>query len=80
METRQENAIKIISKINGITKISKELFLVKSQYHEKMAYLVRRISRNAWTCQCDDFMYRLTRKDEKHCKHIISCIILRNAL
>ena len=86
MKTRQKNALKIISEINGVTKLSQNHFLVKSQrdkntpYNVKStAYNVKRITdTEIWTCQCDDFYYRLARKEDKHCKHIISCIILKD--
>ena len=81
MKTRQQNAQKIISDINGVTKLSQNHFLVKSQHGKRIAYNVKRINDpEIWICQCDDFMYRLTRKDNKHCKHIISCMILKDTL
>ena len=79
MKTRQKNALKIIFDINGVTKLSQNHFLVKSQHDKKMAYNVKIIPDvQIWVCQCDDFFYRLTRKEDKHCKHIISCIILKD--
>ena len=81
IDTRMQNVLKIISTINGVTKISQDHFLVKSQHGKRMAYNVKRISdTEIWVCECDDFMYRLTRKDDKHCKHILSCLILKDTL
>jgi transposase-like protein len=76
-----QNVLKIISDINGVTKISQDHFLVKSQHGRKMAYNVNRIpDTKIWVCECDDFMYRLPRKDDKNCKHILACMILKETL
>ena len=90
MKTRQKNALKIISNINGVTKISENHFLVKSQHDKNLpykvkppAYNVKRIidrSREIWTCECDDFNYIVPRKQDKHCKHIVACIILKDTI
>jgi transposase-like protein len=69
----------IVSDINGVTRLSENHFLVKSQHGHRMSYNVKQVSdTDIWTCQCDDFYYRLTRKDDKNCKHIASCIVLKD--
>lgn len=80
MKTRT-GLINMILDVNNITKLSQNHFVVKSQSLKGIRYTVKKIpNQDIWTCQCDDFMYRLTRKDDKHCKHIQCCIILKDTL
>ena len=65
---------------NAVTKLSRNRFLVKSQHGTRMAYHVTVTDNGIWTCECDDFMYRLTRKEDKYCKHIIICLAVRDTL
>jgi putative transposase len=65
---------------DSIRKITKNYFRVKSQSGNGW-YNVRRLQHvDAWTCDCKNFMYRLIRKDDKRCKHIIAAERLRNAV
>ncbi len=81
MKSKQQNVLQIISDINGVTKLSKNHFLVKSQQSQEIIYNVKQIPKtNIWTCQCKDFHYRLPRKEDKRCKHIVSCIILKDTI
>ncbi len=43
--------------------------------------MVRRLpDTGIWICECADFHYRLRTLDDKHCKHIKSCILLQNGI
>ena len=76
--TRNDRAIQIISQTNNIKKISKNNYRVLSQSQDKF-YNVRKLPQSdVWTCDCHDFMYRLTRKDDKRCKHIISVQMIQD--
>ena len=62
--------------------------MVKSQHNKNLPYGVKNVSYNVnrvpntdiWYCDCIDFHYKLTRKHDKYCKHIISCIILKDTI
>ncbi len=61
----------------------REILLIYSSYKVgyRMAYNVKKITgTDIWTCQCDDFYYRLTKKNDKNCKHIVSCIVLKDII
>ncbi|QUC64164.1 IS1/IS6 family transposase [Nitrosopumilus sp. K4] len=78
-ELRKEKAIQIFS-TQSVRKITKNNYVVMSQSSNR-EYIVRKLSNaDIWTCECPDFTYRLTRKDDKHCKHIISVQILQNSI
>ena len=77
-KTRNEKAIQILSQPNSITKISKYNYRVITQLPSGKIYNVRKLSNaDVWTCDCPDFTYRLTRKDDKRCKHILSIQMLQ---
>jgi transposase-like protein len=70
---RNEKGIQILSEGSHIRKITKNHYQVDSQSQNK-SYNVRKLSDvDVWTCECGDFMFRLSKKDDKHCKHIIAC-------
>ena len=79
IHARKKKGLKILSKINDITKIGKGHYLVNSQTTDKQ-YHVKVTSADIWTCTCPDFMYRLLKRDDKRCKHIHSCISLKDAI
>ena len=79
MSSRKQKAIQIISEIKSIRKITANQFSVDSQTDGTKSYLVRKLLKtDIWTCECADFHYRLRKLDDKHCKHIKSCILLQN--
>ncbi|MHB8602010.1 MAG: DDE-type integrase/transposase/recombinase [Nitrosotalea sp.] len=78
--SRNEKGIQIFSEAQNIRKIGKNNYRVLSQSQDKF-YNVRKLQNaDVWTCDCPDFLYRLTRKDDKRCKHIISCELLQNTV
>lgn len=78
--TRNQKGIQILSEGNHITKITKNHYRVDSQTQNK-SYNVKKLQdADVWTCDCADFMYRLVRKDDKRCKHIISVQLLQNTV
>ena len=79
MNNRTKKGIQIISEKN-IRKITANHYVVDSQSQDKI-YHVRKLSASdVWICECADFHYRLRTKDDKHCKHIISCQILQDTI
>ncbi|MEO9277031.1 MAG: DDE-type integrase/transposase/recombinase [Nitrososphaera sp.] len=78
---RNEKGIQIISKGNHITKLGKNHYRVESQTSDK-SYSVRKVSdADVWTCECPDFNYNLRKgRENKNCKHIISCQILQKTV
>lgn len=76
--SRNDKAVQIISQTNNIRKISKNNYRVTSQSQDKI-YNVRKLQdADVWICDCQDFTYRLVRKDDKRCKHIISIQMLQD--
>lgn len=79
-EMRKQRGLEIISERSHIRKITKNHYQVDSQSQNK-SYNVRKLSDvDVWTCECADFMYRLSKKDDKCCKHIIACKKLQTTL
>lgn len=79
MNSRRQKAVQIISEVKSIRKITKNQFSVDSQTDSAKSYLVRRLPKtDIWTCECPDFHYRLRKLDDKHCKHIKSCILFQD--
>ncbi|MGI0102299.1 MAG: DDE-type integrase/transposase/recombinase [Nitrosotalea sp.] len=77
---RNEKGIQILSEGSHIRKITKNHYQVDSQSQNK-SYNVRKLEdSDLWTCECPDFLYNLTRKDDKRCKHIISCQLLQKTV
>lgn len=71
-QTREQLAIQIATAGDSIRRVTKNYFLVKSQ-SRKAWYKVRRLQdRDLWTCECADFMYRLSKNTDKNCKHILA--------
>lgn len=74
--SRQQKALEILSSKNAIRLISKNRYAVESQTEDK-SYNVRKLPESdAWVCECWDFMYRLTRQEDKRCKHILACQLI----
>ena len=80
MDSRTKKATEIYSKVNSIRKITKNHFIVESQKSDD-TYNVKKLPKaDIWTCECNDFHVRLRKSDDKHCKHIKSCIILMDSI
>lgn len=78
--SRNQKADQIFSEAKSIRKITKNQYSVDSQTTNK-SYLVRKLQNaDIWTCECPDFIYRLTRFQDKHCKHIIACQKLQDSI
>ena len=78
IETRKQKATQIFSEIKSIRKITKNQFSVDSQTDSTKSYLIRKLPKtDIWACECKDFHFRLRKLDDKHCKHIKSCILLQ---
>ena len=81
MNQRIQKANQILSETKSIKKITTNQFRVISQSDPSKSYLVRKLSdTEIWTCECGDFHYRLRTKDDKHCKHIKSVILLQSRI
>jgi transposase-like protein/predicted nucleic acid-binding Zn finger protein len=79
-EQRSQKAIQILSDVNSIQKITKNYYRVLSQSKDKY-YNVRKLQdADVWTCECPDFTYRLVKKDDKRCKHIMGVILLQESI
>ncbi len=79
MNQRTQKANQILSQLELIRKITDNQFKVNSQSDSTKSYLVKKLlNTDIWTCECADFHYRLRTKDDKHCKHIKSIILLQN--
>lgn len=76
-KNRNQKAIQIISNANSIRKISKNNYRVTSQSYDKIYNVTKLPDADIWVCDCQDFTYRLVRKDDKRCKHIISIQMLQ---
>ncbi len=77
LETRDELATKIATSGDSIQKITKNYFRVKSQSGNGW-YNVRKLHDvDVWTCECRDFMFRLSKSEDKRCKHVIACQTLQ---
>ncbi len=77
---RKQKATQIFSKTNSIRKISKNHYAVESQNSDAI-YNIRKLPKaDVWTCECKDFHFRLRKLDDKHCKHIKSCILLQDSI
>ena len=80
MDSRTKKATLIFSKIGSIRKITKNHYTVESQ-NSGNTYNVGKLPKvDVWTCECNDFHFRLRKSDDKHCKHIKSCIILMDSI
>jgi len=74
---RKQKAIQIYSNTNSIRKITNNHYVVNSQNSDQKYNIQKLKDTDVWTCECGDFHYRLRTQDNKHCKHIQSCIILK---
>jgi transposase-like protein/predicted nucleic acid-binding Zn finger protein len=71
-QTREQLGIQLATAGNSIVKITKNHYKVKSQSTARW-YIVKKLQdADVWTCECADFMYRLSKNTDKKCKHIIA--------
>jgi len=77
---RNQKGLQIVSQGNSITKVGKYNYRVISQSQNKFYNIEKLQDADVWSCDCADFMYRLVRKDDKRCKHIISVQLLQNTV
>lgn len=71
-QTREQLGIQLATSGDSIVKITKNHYQVKSQSTERW-YNVKKLQyAEVWTCECADFMYRLSKNTDKKCKHIIA--------
>ena len=80
INSRNEKAMQILSKINEIKKITNNRFSVKSQTTTS-SYIVEKLQdADVWTCECRDFMTGLVSRQDKRCKHILACQKLQDSI
>jgi len=77
---RNEKGIQILSEGSHVRKITKNHYQVDSQSQNKSYNIKKLQDADIWTCECADFTYRLVRKDDKRCKHIISVQLLQETV
>ena len=80
MDVRTKKATLIFSEHNPIKKITKNHYTVKSDYSGNTYHVKRLPKSDVWICECNDFHFRLRKLDDKHCKHIKSCIFLTDSI
>ncbi len=77
---RSEKALEIFSEANSIRKITKNHYRVKSQTQDKIYNVTKLRDANVYVCDCADFNFRLTHRDDKRCKHIRSVLLLQDSI
>ena len=71
-QTREQLAVQIATAGDSIVKITKNHYKVKSQSENRWYNVKKLQDNNVWTCECADFMYRLSRNTDKKCKHVMA--------
>lgn len=71
-QTREQLGIEIATSGDSIIKITKNHHKVRSQSENRWYNVKKLQDANVWSCECADFMYRLSRNTDKKCKHIIA--------
>ncbi len=71
-QTREQLSIQIATAGDSIVKITKNHYKVRSQSENRWYNVKKLQDNNVWTCECADFMYRLSRNTDKKCKHIMA--------
>jgi transposase-like protein/predicted nucleic acid-binding Zn finger protein len=79
-QNRQTKGLQIFSQANSIRKISKYNYRVISQSQDKFYNITKLRDSDVWICDCADFNFRLTHKDDKRCKHIRSVLLLQDSI
>ena len=76
-QTREQLGIRIATSGDSVIKITNNHHKVRSQSQDRWYNVKKLQDANVWTCECADFMYRLSRNTDKTCKHIIAVQTLR---
>jgi transposase-like protein len=72
LPTREQLGIEIATAGDSIRKITKNYYKVRSQSGNTWHNIKKLQDADVWTCECADFLYRLTKETDKRCKHIIA--------
>jgi hypothetical protein len=72
LPTREQLGIEIAAKGYSIRKITKNYYKLRSQSVNHWYNVKKLQDVDVWTCECADFLYRLTKETDKRCKHIIA--------
>jgi transposase-like protein len=80
--SRETKALSIIEQGYSITRVGKNHYRVLSQTNNDIYNVKQTVDADIWSCDCKDFTFRLMKKspDERNCKHILSCVILRDSI
>ncbi|MGI0072415.1 MAG: DDE-type integrase/transposase/recombinase [Nitrosotalea sp.] len=65
--------IATVDLLKSVVKVSKNHYRVASQSQDKFYNIMKLPDADVWTCECSDFMFRLSKNEDKRCKHIIAC-------
>jgi transposase-like protein len=72
LPSREQLGIQIATAGDSIRKITKNYYKVRSQ-SGKGWYNIKKLDHaDVWTCECSNFLYRLTKETDKRCKHIVA--------
>jgi putative transposase len=71
-QSREQLGIEIATSGDSFIKITKNYYKVGSQSENRWYNVKKLQDADVWTCECADFMYRLSRNTHKRCKHIIA--------
>jgi transposase-like protein/predicted nucleic acid-binding Zn finger protein/uncharacterized protein (DUF1778 family) len=77
-QSRQEKGVSIAVTGDSIKKLSKVHYRVKSQTRDAWYNVTRTEDADVWACTCPDFSYRLVKKEDKRCKHILAVQTLQH--
>lgn len=69
---RHERGVDIAVTGDSIKRLSKSHYRVRSQSRDVWYNVTRAEDADVWACSCPDFSYRLVKKEDKRCKHIIA--------
>jgi transposase-like protein len=81
-QTRETKALSILKQGYSITRIGKNHYRVLSQSSNDVYNVKKTADADVWSCDCKDFAFRLMKEspDERKCKHILSCLMLRDSI
>jgi transposase-like protein len=82
MNVRETKALSILEQGYSITRIGKNHYRVLSQSSNDVYNVKKTADADVWSCDCKDFVFRLMKKspDERRCKHVLSCLMLRDSI
>lgn len=76
-QKRECQEIEIITAGDLVRKLTRNHYRVKSQSHTKSYNVIKLNDANVWTCDCKDFMHKLSKGEDTRCKHITACQLLQ---